>query len=290
MFPEADAPQVLDAARTFVRECRGRAILLGESERIRSLGQAAGWDLASDPDVTLWRGGSAELQERIEAAARLVADGAAAGMVAGAVAASSDVLRVARRQLFVKAQDAWISEAAYLATRDGRVLAFADAAITPNPSAQQLAAIARDTAETFNRLMGEPARVALLSFSTCGSASGPEVEKVVEALRLARARHPGLVADGELQFDAAFSPTVGALKAPGSVVAGRANVFIFPNLDAANIAYKVAQFLAGAEFLAAVPAGFTHPVVDVSRGSSSDMITTSACVCAALARGLERGE
>lgn len=209
-----------------------------------------------------------------------VAAGIADGCVAGAARPSAQVARAALRIVGMAPGRSTLSSSFILTLPDGRVFAYGDCAVVPEPDAQQLADIAISTAETFTALVGEEANVALLSFSTLGSADHSSIDVVREAVRLVRERRPELNVDGEMQFDAAIVPEIAASKAPGSPTAGAANVLIFPNLAAANIAYKITERLGGSHAYGPLFQGLAAPVNDLSRGCSAGDIVTIASITA----------
>ncbi len=211
------------------------------------------------------------------------------GMVAGAINSTGNVLRPALQIIKGKPgiktiSSCFLMELPNKAYGDDGIMAFGDCAVIPNPTAEELSEIAISTAETAQALLGIDPRVAMLSFSTKGSAKHDNVTKVQEATKLAHEKAPQLQLDGELQADAALVESVGQLKSPGSTVAGKANVLVFPDLQAGNIGYKLVQRLAGATALGALIQGLAKPVNDLSRGCSVEDIVSVVAIAAVKAQ------
>lgn len=215
----------------------------------------------------------------------MVKAGDADGMVAGACHATADVLRPSL-QILKAAPGTKIVSAFFLMEVPNceyganGTFVFADSGLCQNPSSEELAVIAGSSAKSFELLVGEEAKVAMLSHSTKGSAKHADVDKVVEATRIAKEAYPDVKLDGEFQLDAAIVPSVGASKAPGSEIAGQANVLVFPDLDAGNIGYKLVQRLAKAEAYGPITQGIAKPVNDLSRGCSADDIVGVVAITA----------
>lgn len=228
------------------------------------------------------------LGDSLDDAVAMLNQGRVDAVVAGAVHTTAEVVRAALNGVGIRPGVRTLSSSFFMEVREFRgrgpeVLTFADPAVVPSPGPVRLAEIAAEAVRTRRLVVGDEPRVAFLSYATLGSADGRTVEKVRQGLRLFRDACPEVAADGELQADAALVPEVARAKAPGSPVAGRANVLVFPDLNAANISYKLVERLAGATALGPILQGLSAPMVDLSRGASVDDIVHVAAIAVLLA-------
>lgn len=306
VLAEGLEPRVIDATARIIKEGLADIVLLGDEIKIREIAKERGaniegasiinpltsekfdeyanyfYELRKNKGMTPEKA-KETMKNELYYGTMMVKEGDADGMVAGSINTTGDLLRPALQIIKTAPGISVVSSTFIMSVTDKKygedgILLFADCAVNPNPNAQELASIAVSTARTAKALLGIEPRVAMLSFSTKGSAKHENVDKVVEATKIAKELAPEFQIDGELQADAALVEKVASLKAPGSSVAGRANVLVFPDLQAGNIGYKLVQRLGGAEAIGPVSQGFALPVNDLSRGCSSDDIVNVVAI------------
>ena len=311
VLPESEDRRTYEAAAQIMKEGIADLVIVGTEEQVAEVG--AGLDLAGvkvvDPaknektaeyieklvELRSKKGMTKEqateilMNNYLYYGVMMIKMGDADGMVAGACHSTADTLRPCLQILKTKPGTKLVSAFFLMVVPDceygaNGTFIFADSGLEQNPDPEKLAAIAYSSAESFELLVQQPAKVAMLSHSTMGSAKHADVDKVVEATRIVKEQHPELMVDGEMQLDAAIVPSVGKSKAPNSPVAGEANVLVFPDLDAGNIGYKLVQRLAKAEAYGPVTQGIAKPVNDLSRGCSAEDIVGVVAITAVQAQ------
>ncbi len=307
VLPETEDRRTYEAAAQILKEDIANIILVGSEEAVKK--GSEGLDITGavvvDPatsdktaayidklvELRAKKGMTPEkakeimLNEYLTYGVMMVKMGDADGMVSGACHSTADTLRPCLQILKTKPGTKLVSAFFLMVVPDcaygeNGVFVFADCGLNQNPNSEELAAIAGSSAESFKLLTGKEPKVALLSHSTMGSAKHADIDKVTEAVRIAKEQYPDLTLDGEFQLDAAIVPSVGASKAPGNPVAGNANVLIFPDLDAGNIGYKLVQRLGKAEAYGPMTQGIAAPVNDLSRGCSAEDIVGVVAITA----------
>lgn len=317
VLPEGTEERNIKAADIAIAEGLARIILIGNPEEIKSL--ASKYDLKNISKATVVDPKQHAMKDRYidlmvelrkskgltrDEAAKLIEDplylgvmmiknGDADGEVSGAIHATGDVLRPAFQYVKTAPGISVVSGAFIMILKDKEfgadgIIVFADGAVHPDPTDKELAEIAVATARTAKVIVGVEPKVALLSFSTKGSAKHAMIDKVISATKMAKEMAPEFEFDGELQVDAALIPEIGMMKAPGSTIAGKANVLVFPNLESGNIAYKLVQRLAHAEAIGPVLQGMAAPINDLSRGCSVSDIVSVIAITANQAEGLKK--
>ena len=307
VLPESEDRRTYEAAAQILAEDLADLIIIGSEEAVKKGSEGLDVSKATVIDPTTFEKTDAYVDKLVELRSKkgmtpekarktimndytyygvmMVKMGDADGLVAGACHSTANTLRPCLQVLKTKPGTKLVSAFFMMVVPDCEygddgVFVFGDCGLNQNPTAEELAAIAESSAESFRQLTGNEPRVAMLSHSSKGSAKHADVDKVAEATRIAKEANPDLALDGELQLDAAIVPSVGASKAPDSKVAGKANVLIFPDLDAGNIGYKLVQRLAKAEAYGPMTQGIAAPVNDLSRGCSAEDIVGVVAITA----------
>lgn len=306
VLPEGEEERNIEACSKIIKNAIADVVLVGNAEKIKEMANKLGvsvegaeivdpensdktadyakalYELRKHKGVTLEKAEKI-IKDPLYFGTMMVQKNDVDGMVSGAIHTTGDLLRPGLQIVKTAPGASVVSSSFIMMVPDSKfgnegLLLFADCAVNPNPTSEDLASIAISTAETAKNLCGLDPKVALLSFSTQGSASHELVDKVVNATKLAKEKRPDLKIDGELQLDAAIVKSVADLKAPNSEVAGKANVLVFPDLQAGNIGYKLVQRFANAEAIGPIIQGFAKPINDLSRGCTSDDIVNVVAV------------
>lgn len=312
VLPEASDIRIITAAATVLKEEYAEIVLVGNEENIRKIAEENNLDISKAIIVNPLKSEKAKVYAEnlyelrkakgmtLEQAEELVKNEVyygmmmvkmndADGLVSGAIHSTSDTLRPAL-QILKTAPGTKLVSAFFLMVvpncefGENGVFVFGDCGLNENPTAEQLAEIAHSSSESFKQLVGKEAKVAMLSYSTMGSAKSELTQKVIDATNLVKENYPEIKVDGEMQLDAAIVPSVGKSKAPNSEIAGNANTLIFPDLDAGNIGYKLVQRLAKAEAYGPLCQGIAKPVNDLSRGCSAEDIAGVVAITAVQAQ------
>ena len=311
-LPEASDVRTIEAAHIALKQEYAKIILIGEVDQINQIAAENGFDISKativNPKISPRKEEYAEklfelrqskgmtkqqaeelVQDEVYFGMMMVKMEEADGLVSGAIHSTSDTLRPALQILKTAPGIELVSSFFVMCVPnceygENGIFVFGDCALNQNPNAEELSEIAKASSESFEKLVGKEAKVAMLSYSTYGSAKSELTEKVIEATRFVKEKYPEVKVDGELQLDSAIIPTVGKSKAPGSEIAGNCNTLIFPDLNAGNIGYKLVQRLAKAEAYGPICQGLARPVNDLSRGCSSQDIAGVIAITAVQAQ------